>query len=537
MQQPELFTPLTQGPLAVTITVRNLLQKVSDGEIRIPKFQRPLRWTRDQVVQLLDSVFRGYPIGSLLFWKRPAEADSVQVGGARVAAPAVADAWWVVDGQQRIAALAASLLNLDHAGDSRWVVRFNAQSRTFESGPVEPARQGLDVPLGDLGDLRRLGRWFRQSALDDELMSVVEEAQQRILDYSIPAYLVDTEDEQALRGIFARLNSTGARMRADEVFQALLGAPSQKHQDALDLEALQQVCNRDGFGVPPRSEILKAVLAMSGLDPSRRLESLVGSGESLQGVSFEAAQEALSRTIHFLQSDCGIHHVRLLPYPVVFFILTRWFHLFPNSAPETLRLLARWLWRGAATGVHQRAEVSKMRHQIRDIRPQQEQASLNRLLQRVSRQNDGSWKLSTFDARGARSRVEILALLAAGPRDRMSLIPLGELLAQDRMAREVLSFAQSNTDLARTAANRVLLTTTHSRLEGELKRWDWSKDQQALESHLIDQQSFAALCEGKREAFLESRSQRVVAAVETFLAARAGWNEPDLRPAQVYLDL
>lgn len=217
-----LFHALARRPQATTVTVRDLIKKVEDGEIRIPKFQRPLRWASEDVRCLLDSIWRGYPIGSLLFWKRHAEIESISVGGATLSAPALTDAWWVVDGQQRTTAIAASLLDLDHAGDKRWLVYFDPEKERFYSGVPTPNRKWLDVPLPMLGDLRRLGRWLRDCALDEEAADRVEDAQKRILDYSIPAYIVDTDNEKALRGVFARLNSAGARMRADEVFKRSL---------------------------------------------------------------------------------------------------------------------------------------------------------------------------------------------------------------------------------------------------------------------------------------------------------------------------
>jgi hypothetical protein len=70
---------------------------------------------------------------------------------------------------------------------------------------------------------------------------------------------------------------------------------------SLDLNMLQRQCDLDSFGQPPRADILKAVLAMSGIDPTRRLEELGGSANS-ELVSLEDAEEALSRTVNFLQN-------------------------------------------------------------------------------------------------------------------------------------------------------------------------------------------------------------------------------------------
>lgn len=117
---PGLFVPLDKPPTAFSLTVRKLLGRVQAGEVRVPAFQRPLRWHATDVVRLFDSILKGYPIGSLLFWKQPLPADpALQIGGARVRVEAIPDGWFIVDGQQRTTALAASLLDLDHHGDPR----------------------------------------------------------------------------------------------------------------------------------------------------------------------------------------------------------------------------------------------------------------------------------------------------------------------------------------------------------------------------------------------------------------------------------
>src|SRR5690349_20600840 len=52
-----------------TITIRQLLQRIADGEIRVPAFQREFVWEPDRVQFLMDSIFKGYPIGTVLFWR------------------------------------------------------------------------------------------------------------------------------------------------------------------------------------------------------------------------------------------------------------------------------------------------------------------------------------------------------------------------------------------------------------------------------------------------------------------------------------
>ena len=551
MTTPSLHVPLQKPPQALSLTVRRVLGKVQLGEVRVPDFQRPLRWRAADVVKLFDSILKGYPIGSLLFWKRSAPADErLGIGGAHISVPAVADAWYIVDGQQRTTALAAALLDLDHAGDTRWSVRFDPASSSFLSGPPEASQVGRHVPLSALGDIRRLGRWLRDSTLDDALQARVEEAQQRILDYELPVYLMDAESPEPLMGVFDRLNSTGARMRPDEVFQALLGTRS-LGRGALNLNELQRACDLDGFGEPPRAEIHKCVLAMSGHDPSRRLEDLPeGSAESLVG-AFEA-REALARVVEFLQASpdaplpgAGIPAYGFIPYPVVFVLLSRWFHVFPESMDSAAarRDLSRWVWRGVIGSAHQRAAVSEMRKQARLIQEGQLEGSLSALLESVGEPMRVDWALRPFHTKSAASRVELLALLALGPRDRREPVSWRSLLSNEqRVAREVFasrawqSLSQETQRRARSAANRVLLDARHTGLVAELRRWSLESDREALASHLIDEVALQALAAHDAPAFLAHRGEKLRVVVNQFLTHRAGLGQPRVQPISAYLE-
>jgi hypothetical protein len=376
--------------------------------------------------------------------------------------------------------------------------------------------------------------------------------QQRLLDYELPAYIVETDDGDALRGVFARLNSTGVRMRADEVFQALLGsegeAPSERRGRA-DLAILQEACDVDGFGQPPRPEVLKALLAISGLDPARRLES-VGEAGVARLVGASEAIEALRRAVAFLQAPpdatapgAGIPTYGFIPYPVVFVLLARWFHVFPEPDPATRRELSRWVWRGVATGVHQRAAVSAMRLQVREIRDDGMDAALRRLLAAVGEPASLTWNLDPFHAKHAASRVEVLALLSRGPRDLLGPVSWRALaLSGERVAREIFRPAEvedldeATRKLARTVANRVLLDARHTGLRGELIKWSWEEQRAAIESHLVDDEAWAALVRKDAPAFLRHRASSVRALVASFLAERAGLGQPRLFPVETYYE-
>ncbi|QNQ39336.1 DUF262 domain-containing protein [Brucella intermedia] len=51
------------------LTIRKLINRISIGDIRIPAFQREYVWEADQVAFLLDSIYKGFPIGTIILWK------------------------------------------------------------------------------------------------------------------------------------------------------------------------------------------------------------------------------------------------------------------------------------------------------------------------------------------------------------------------------------------------------------------------------------------------------------------------------------
>lgn len=57
-----------KDPKPTAERVEQLAQRVLMGDIVLPEFQRPFVWKRRQIIELVDSIYRNYPIGSMLLW-------------------------------------------------------------------------------------------------------------------------------------------------------------------------------------------------------------------------------------------------------------------------------------------------------------------------------------------------------------------------------------------------------------------------------------------------------------------------------------
>ncbi len=259
--------PFSQ-PSATTFSVDDLVKYVREGRVRIPEFQRLFRWQWEDVRRLFDSIVKGYPIGSLLLWQRPAPAQSVRLGAIVVDSLAFTDGWWVVDGQQRLTGL-ANALDEEGAKDERFAFAYDLKKADF----VRP-RAGDDpyvVPLPILFDLKKLLRWFADHSEIGDRLDDASQVTKAIRQFSIPAYVVVQENEGILRDIFDRMNNYGKRLRRAEVFSALHPGVRSLSEGSSLADIADAVESETRFGQIDDSTVLRAVLARRGGDVIREI--------------------------------------------------------------------------------------------------------------------------------------------------------------------------------------------------------------------------------------------------------------------------
>ncbi len=108
--------------------IETVLAWVTAGEIAIPEIQRPFVWDKTKVRELMDSLYRGYPIGYLISWRNPSInlKDGSKSEGKKI----------LIDGQQRVTAMIAAILgekiiNKDYKKE-RIIISFHPLKEKFE---------------------------------------------------------------------------------------------------------------------------------------------------------------------------------------------------------------------------------------------------------------------------------------------------------------------------------------------------------------------------------------------------------------------
>ncbi|MBV9949053.1 MAG: DUF262 domain-containing protein [Myxococcales bacterium] len=503
---------LEARPRAEARSIEDLVDDARKGRVRIPRFQRGLKWGADDARLLLDSIYRGYPIGTLLFWQTKAEPAQLSFGTWVVEADARADAWWVIDGQQRVTSLVRVLLGSAEDEFHSW---FDLDAEAFVGRGAARDETDRFLPLTEVLDSEKLHAWIGERSLSSDRKKAAFRLNKRVREYSVPAYIVETPDENVLREIFKRANGTGKELTAADVFNALYGA---RHAaEPADFEAVAASLNDLQFGDIDGQILYRALLAIHDVDAV---------GAKVPG-AFPDAPRAFQRTalamraaIVFVMGHLGIPNTDLLPYKQPLVALAKFFDRHPEPSARSHELLARWVWRGAWSGAHRGDTVST--RAILDAIDGDEDETVQRLLARVGKAAPSEEpELPPYNFRNARSKLELLALLSLGPRHLVTgaAIPASAVNGPDAIA------VIDPKDGVRTLANRLV----HPPVP-EIVRALAHAESRTRTSHAVSEEAYAALLGRDREAFFRIRGSTLRRIVRRFLQSRAKWGDNDRPP-------
>lgn len=237
----------------IPFKIEQLITLARTGQLVVPEFQREFVWKEAQVRKLVDSVARGYPIGSVLLLKRSDKADfasrsidSVERPPDPTEEPPKVErfddkgVYYILDGQQRITSLVRVFANAHPRGRYYFDIRALRTMGDDDSGNEWFIfdRHRRARPLAEAIPKPRLDKWFlktqrvfdarKVSVLVDEYYDDQTEMQpsqrreskanvaqvfETIRNFEVPAVIMDEKsDLEAICRVFETINSTGTRL-------------------------------------------------------------------------------------------------------------------------------------------------------------------------------------------------------------------------------------------------------------------------------------------------------------------------------------
>ena len=250
------------------VKIDKLMARIADGDIKIPAFQRRFVWNQEQVIELLDSIYRNYPIGSLLLWN----SDDTKLTATRNVCgfdipdrPLAYPVNYVLDGQQRVSAIYAVFCKdriRSHAGDDdpdleTFDIYFDLQSRSFRaSSDLIPGSESF--PLQSLFDITAF--FDALKTIPEKYHPAVKELNSRFNNYEVPVVTITKRTKDEVGTIFERINNTGTELSTLDLMVAWTWSDDflLKEQIGDLLESLED----KRFGELPEKIILQCLSAV-----------------------------------------------------------------------------------------------------------------------------------------------------------------------------------------------------------------------------------------------------------------------------------
>lgn len=331
-------------PSPEVLHIPTILRRVQQGEIRAPAFQRNYVWDEKQVLELLESIYKGYPIGSLLLWQTDAFELSTSSRFPFPTASAQKPTHFILDGMQRLATIYNcffSIADIDPDIARLFAVSFDLKRLAFIPSPKK--REDHQLPLRSLfapKEFLQEQQTISKLADGEQLLDAAIALHASFQEYMIPVVTIRDRPLESVVAIFERVNSTGTRLSGVDFMRAVTWSTS--FDLTKSLGRLSSSLAETGFEIPPET-LVKVVAICDGRSPI--LESMLELREAdtkRLNIALRLAEQALARAVDFLKRELGIYSYGFVPYEAQLLVLARLFRGESNPSKSARGHVRDW---------------------------------------------------------------------------------------------------------------------------------------------------------------------------------------------------
>ena len=423
------------------LPLRRAMERILDGTVRIPGFQRNFVWEPSRAASLIDSIHRGYPVGSVLLWRtRNSLKTERKLGGFELPPPDKDyPVDYVLDGQQRLTSIFAAfqtVLPAPAEDPDLWLPIYYdftapeaAQNSQFVALPRDAVVPEAHFPLNTFFDPVKFSAATKE--LSDERNVEIVRVQQQFVEALIPVETFESEDRASVAIVFERVNRLGVPL---DIFQLLT---AWTWSDDFDLQenfnSLAEEFEEFGFEeVGSDGDLmLRCCSAILLSDPSPT--ALVDISGTEVRDQFPLVTASIRRAVDFLRENLHIRSLKLLPYSSQLIPLAAYFSTRVTEAisDSDRKVLLAWFWRSSFS---HRYSGNPGRNIRRDV---EEAIKLRK--GKESRLGDFPVPLDSdffisnrFAVKNVATKTYILMLAGLGPRSFLS----GEKISLDKVLAE-----------------------------------------------------------------------------------------------------
>jgi hypothetical protein len=340
-----------RDPKPEILRIEELVSNVKVGDIKLPKFQRPFVWRRSNILTLWDSVYNGYPIGSILLWlTREKLASERRIGDLEInQRPDEYPINYLLDGQQRLSSLCGGLYWDGKDKKSIWNIAFDLESEKFIYPENETRTEWfpLNRLLGTFDFINQC-RLFENHPEKLLFEANAQKLLKSIKDYKVAAVRIGDMTLNEVGPIFERINSTGRQLTIVDLMRAATWSEKFDLNDTIN--AVHSALEDKNFEEVPEQHILRNIAASSGFGINKEnVDKLRDCTSATLQESARACVIAYQMAVDFLTKELPLTSYDYLPYALQLTLLVEFFRLNPSPSYAQRVALKKWFWESSFT--------------------------------------------------------------------------------------------------------------------------------------------------------------------------------------------
>lgn len=352
---------------------QDLISDIEKGVIKIPKFQREFVWPIEKTAALLDSIVKGYPIGTFILWKTNQRMADVKEVGSISLPPTPDDRQveYVLDGQQRMTSLFAAYrgAKIPRSGSKKITdfaeIYVNLDPTLPDDAQIVvhelPEKAGRCVSLKDVLALNRNveKRLVAELGLGDDDLDVADKFKQAFATYDFSLVTLTREDIDSAIEVFTRINTGGSVLTLFEIMVAKTYDEERKFDMQVEWNKVQTDLEEVGYdGVSPSTVMQLLALVLAG---EAKRSTILGLDKIKVIETWPKAVGAIKNAIDHFRTAYRIPVSALLPYDSLIVPFAYWFFVkrYEPAGRDHL-LMRKFFWRSSLGYRYSSAVESKL---------------------------------------------------------------------------------------------------------------------------------------------------------------------------------
>ena len=354
-----------------TVKYSDLISEIETGQVKIPQFQRKFVWGIKASAKLLDSIIKGYPIGTFIYWRTNERLRAIRDIGNITLLELKEGEYinYVLDGQQRLTSLFAPLKGVqitDEEGKISDYSKMYVDLTAADDGEIiitdiSGMEENTFIKVTDLME----GSLTMLASFPEEYHPILERYKKIIQSYTFSVINLKNAPIDVATEVFTRLNVGGKALTLFEIMVAKTYDAVREFDLSEKYDELKEELSNSQYDTIPSATVLQVVAILLEKDCTRKQILKLEKQKFID--IWDEAIDCIKRSVDFFRSY-GIAVSRILPYNALVVPFSYFFYLHKkNPTGKMKKRLEDYFWRASLGFRYSSGVESKLAQDIEKI--------------------------------------------------------------------------------------------------------------------------------------------------------------------------